>query len=223
MGLLTHNELATAEQRRLALLDMIAVDHGFLRVLWTARHRVSDEMSRSNQPWPFQIRRMGRDGLKTIINLRGKRPCGSYALEVEACQDAGIGLVDFGTRSRGAPERQFVLDADEMFRTIAYPALMHCKSGADRVGFMSVLYLVLRKNEPVERAMRHLSWRYGHIRQAKTGILDFFFEQYLDYAKQRPIDFRSWVREVYEPEAVKAAFMSQWWANLVVDKVLGRE
>ncbi len=223
MGLLTHNDLATPEQRRLALLDMIAVDHGFLRVLWTARHRVSDEMWRSNQPWPFQIRRAAAQGVRTVINLRGTRPCGSYALEVEACRRAGIALVDFGTRSRGAPERQFVLDADTMFKTIAYPAVMHCKSGADRAGFMSVLYLVLRKGEPVESAMRHLSLRYGHVRQAKTGILDFFFEQYLAYARSRPIDFLTWVKEVYDPEAVKAAFHAQWWANIVVDRVLGRE
>lgn len=223
MGLLTHNDLTVPNQRRLALVDMIAVDHGFLRLAWTARHRVSDEMWRSNQPWPFQIRRMAAQGVRTIINLRGARPCGSYALEAEACQRHGVALVDLGTRSRGVPEREFIYEADDIFRRIAYPALMHCKSGADRAGFMSALYLVLRKNEPVETALRHLSWRYGHIRQAKTGILDFFFERYLEDTKKRPMPFMTWVREVYDPEAVKAAFHAQWWANLVVDRVLGRE
>ena len=223
MGLLTHNDLTIPGHRRLALLDMIAVDHGFLRVFWTARHRVSDEMWRSNQPWPFQIRQAAESGIRTIINLRGSRACGSYALEAEACARYGVALVDLGTRSRGAPERSFVLEADDIFRRIAYPALMHCKSGADRAGFMSALYLVLRKNEPVERAMRHLSWRYGHVRQAKTGILDFFLEQYLDYTRARPMPFLTWVKEVYDPEQVARDFHAQWWANLVVDRMLGRE
>ena len=32
-----------------------------------------------------------------------------------------------------------------MFETIEYPAVMHCKSGADRAGIMAALYLILKK------------------------------------------------------------------------------
>jgi len=89
---------------------------------------------------------------------------------------------------------------------------------------MSVLYLVLKEGRDVEPAMRRqLSLRFGHFRQAKTGLLDFFFETYLAYAKVTPIDFYAWSQTVYDPKAVKAGFMTQWWANLIVDRLLGRE
>ena len=35
--------------------------------------------------------------------------------------------------------------------------------------------------------------------------------------------FLSWVNNVYDPAAVKADFMSSWWANVLVDKILRRE
>ena len=54
--------------------------------------------------------------------------------------------------------------------------LMHCKSGADRAGLMSVLYRFLHEGVPLKEAKKELSLKYGHIRQAHTGILDYFFE-----------------------------------------------
>lgn len=180
-------------------------------------------MWRSSQPLPFQIARLARQGIRTIINLRGSRVCGSYALEVEACQRHGVVLVDFPVNSRDAPQPKTIHAACAMFETLAYPALMHCKSGADRAGLMSVLYLMCSKGETASRALRHLSFRFGHVRQGKTGILDYFFETYLADTAARPMDFLTWVDEVYDPVDLKAQFMSQWWANVIVDRVLRRE
>ena len=42
------------------------------------------------------------------------------------------------------------------------------------------LYLILMEGRPVEEAMRQLTWRFGHIRAGKTGVLDAFFEAYLE-------------------------------------------
>ena len=38
--------------------------------------------------------------------------------------------------------------ARELFRTIEYPVLIHCKSGADRAGMMAVLYRHFHLGEP---------------------------------------------------------------------------
>jgi hypothetical protein len=35
--------------------------------------------------------------------------------------------------------------------------------------------------------------------------------------------FEQWVRERYDYATVRGAFMSQWWANILVDKILRRE
>jgi protein tyrosine phosphatase (PTP) superfamily phosphohydrolase (DUF442 family) len=205
-------------------LDMLFVDHGLFRLFYVNRHRIGDKAWRSAQPAPHQIRRFGKDGVRTIVNLRGSHPTSTYWLEQEACRRAGITLIDFQVRSRAAPTREEVLAARELFRRVEYPMLMHCKSGADRAGLMSVLYAHVVQGWSIERALReHLSLRYGHIRQADTGILDHFFEAYLQANAEEPIAFFDWVEHVYDPEAVHRTFHASSIANRIVDSVLRRE
>ena len=83
-----------------------------------------------------------RRGVRTIINLRGGREHGSWPLQKDACDRLGLDLVEFVVRSREAPDRDTILGAKDFFDGLEYPALVHCKSGADRAGFFAALYLV---------------------------------------------------------------------------------
>ena len=123
--------------------------------------------------------------------------------------------------SRRAKEQ--VLRAKEMFETIQYPALMHCKSGADRAGVMAVLYKHFQMGMPISEAVEQLSLKYLHVRQGKTGMIDFFFATYLEETKESGKPFLEWVIEDYDQARVKAAFMGEWWANMLVEKILRRE
>lgn len=204
-------------------LDMLFVDHGFIRAIYLNRHKLDEHAMRAAQPTPGQIKRLARRGIKTIVNLRGHRECGSYWLEQKACEDAGIAFVTYRVRSRAAPTREEIHGAIDLFREIEYPMLMHCKSGADRAGLMSVLYLYLHRGLPIEMAMRQLSLRFGHVKQAQTGVLDYFFEQYIAYNKKTPIDFLEWVDTVYDADQVKADFRSNSYADTLVNGILRRE
>lgn len=204
-------------------LDMLFLDHGFFRIFYINKHRISDNAWRSAQPAPHQIERMAGKGIRTIVNLRGDRLCGSYWLEQQACKKAGIELVNFRVRSRAAPSREEIRGAKELFNQIQYPMLMHCKSGADRAGLMSALYRHFKEGVPVEQAKDELALRFGHIRQADTGVLDYFFERYLAYNALKPIAFMDWVETVYDPDELKQSFRSKGWANRLVDSVLRRE
>jgi protein tyrosine phosphatase (PTP) superfamily phosphohydrolase (DUF442 family) len=204
-------------------LDMLFVDHGIFRMLYVNKHRLSPKAWRSAQPAPHQIRRFADAGIRTIVNLRGERDCGSYWLERRACERLGVKLVNFQIRSRAAPTRGELYGAKRLFDEIEYPMLMHCKSGADRAGLMSVLYRFVHEGEPLEQAKKELSLRYGHIRQAHTGILDYFFERYLADNALRPMPFFEWVDTVYDPDELKRSFQSKGWANRLVDSVLRRE
>ena len=204
-------------------LDMLLLDHLFVRLVFPNRHRLSKDTWRAAQPLPHQIRDLPRKGIRTVVNLRGETDSSTYAFEKAACAKAGLKLVDFRIRSRAAPTREAVLAARDLFETVEYPILMHCKSGADRVGLMSALYLHSRHGMPITEARRQLSLRYGHIRQADTGILDHFFDAYLDYAAKTPIAFYDWVATVYDPADVAKTLHSQRWANRIVDKVFRRE
>lgn len=204
-------------------LDMVFLDHGFFRLLYLNKHRLGDKAWRSAQPAPHHIRALARKGVRTIINLRGERLCGSYWLERDVCARHGIVLVNFQVRSRMPPTREQIEEARELFARVEYPMLMHCKSGADRVGLMSVLYRHLHEGVPLEVARRELALRYGHFRQADTGVLDRFFEQYLEYNRQSPMPFLAWVETVYDPVELKRSFRASGWARRLVDQVLRRE
>jgi protein tyrosine/serine phosphatase len=206
-----------------AYLDMLLVDHGLFRMLYVNAHRLSDKAWRSAQPAPHHIRRFARAGVRTVVNLRGPRDCGSYWLEQEACARHGLKLVNFQIRSRAAPTREELKAAKRLFEEVEYPILMHCKSGADRAGIMSVLYRFLHEGVPLAEAKRELSLRYGHFRQADTGILDYFFDKYLEDTRARPMPFFEWVETSYNPDELKRTFRAKGWANRIVDSVLRRE
>ena len=203
--------------------DMLVVDHGVFRLLYLNKHQLGRQAWRSAQPAPHQIARAARLGVRTVVNLRGARICGSYWLEQQACDRHGLKLVDFQVRSRAAPSKEELLGARDLFSRIEYPVLLHCKSGADRAGLMSTLYLIIHEGVPVDEARRQLALRFGHIRQSDTGILDYFFERYLTDAARQPMPFFDWVERVYDPDELKQSFAAKGWANLITNRVLRRE
>lgn len=217
-------DLALETGRKRARSEMIWGDHGFLRTNFSNLHQLSDEMWRANQPSPRQIEiHQSARGIRTIVNLRGVSTRGYYLLEKEACARLGIELVDYQVFSRDTPTREAVLGTRDLFANMAYPALMHCKSGADRAGLMSVLYLIARKKVPVTEAAEQLSLKYLHVKQGKTGMLDAFFEAAVEAGADRPDAFFKWIENDYDRIAVKAAFLKARGRKVELDRLLGRE
>ncbi len=210
-------------QRIWAWIDMVFVDHGIFRLIYLNKHRVSPQFWRAAQPTPGQLHQSAHDGVKTVVNLRGGREFGSWPLEREACERSDLQLVDFVIRSRGAPDRERIASAKTFFEGLAYPVLAHCKSGADRAGFMATLYLLVHEQRPLDEALKQLSWRYGHFKFAKTGILDAFFERYRVEGLEKGIDFQTWVETIYDPEALEHSFKTKPWADWFVEHILRRE
>jgi protein tyrosine/serine phosphatase len=198
------------------------VDHGIFRFKWRSLHKVSEKTYRSNQPFPWQILTdKNKRGIKTIINLRGVRNCSSFFLEKETCEKHNIKLINFPVTSRAAPKVETILAAKKLFNEIEYPVIMHCKSGADRAGLMSALYLILHKNISVNEAKKQLSFKYLHLKYAKTGILDAFFDNYLKENKKQ--DFLNWVKNDYDPEKLKLSFKVKKLSEILSTYVLRRE
>jgi len=179
-------------------------------------------MSRENQPSPKRIAQLAQDGIKTILNLRAESPKGFYLLEKEACEQHGITLVDFRVYSRDVHTPEKIRAAKELFPTLEYPVMMHCKSGADRTGFMGVLYRHFHMGDTIEQALVQLDFKYLHIKEGKTGMLDFFFQDYLKYVENNDMAFIDWVETVYDPAEVKSRFMAQWSGNPITE-LLRRE
>jgi protein tyrosine/serine phosphatase len=203
--------------------EMLLLDHLVFRLFFTNRHKVADGVWRAAQPLPHQIAAIARMGIRTVVNLRGASDLATYAYEREACRRAGVKLVDFSVKSRRAPSVAELRGARDLFGSVEYPILMHCKSGADRAGLMSVLYRHVHEGVPMDVAIRHLSLRYGHVAQANTGIIDYFFARYIADNARQPIAFFHWVETVYDRDELQRSFKSSGWANRVVDGLLRRE
>lgn len=209
--------------RLAAWLEAMFVDHGILRPLWNNPEAVTPSVWRGNQPNRWQIHRLARRGIRTIISLRGLNSSGASLFEIEACRKAGITLIPFKMSSRGAPKASTVLDFAELMKQVEKPVLLHCKSGADRSGFAMALYLLVSGEGSIEQARAQLSWRYLHFKGAKTGRLDAFLEAYQQAHQRSGIEFLHWVQDDYDPEAINRSFQPKGWSSWLVDKVLRRE
>jgi len=218
--------LSTASGRRRAWLDSLFLDHALLRLGWRNWGVVeSGRLYRSNHPTPWQLEQaVRRHGIRTVINLRGQREgCGSDALGRQAAAALGLEHIDAPLESRGAPHKDRVLRLAGIYARMEEPALIHCKSGADRTGLAAGIWLLVQ-GRGVEAALEQLSLRYGHVAAARTGILDAFFRAYAAFIRTRGHKpFLDWVREDYSEEALRAAFRSTPWADRLVDRVLRRE
>lgn len=210
--------------RARAWANMLFVDHGAVRLIHDNRFVVgAGRLWRSGQPSPWAIGRFAAAGGRTVVNLRGGREHGSWPLEREACERHGLVLLDFVLRSREAPDRETVMRVGEFLSGLAYPVLVHCKSGADRAGLFAALFLLEQEGASVADAKRQLSWRFGHFRHAKTGILDAFLDAYEREGEAHGLTLGRWAEGVYDPARLTAGFRPRLWSSLLADRLVRRE
>ncbi len=218
-------KLQTKWGRFKAHIEAWLVDHEILRFFYRNFHRLSENAFRSNHPSPAFIKKLKqKHGINTIISLRRADKTGQYQLEKEACEKHGITLINHPMSSRSFPDVDRILQAKDILENAKYPILIHCKSGADRAGMMSVFYKHFILKQPISEALSELSMKYGHFRWADTGKLDVFFDTFLAYEKENPdTTFIEWVENHYDKPKLNQAFHAAGWANIVVNRILKRE
>ncbi len=218
-------DLTTPMGRFKTYLNLLWQDHAYLRLAFQNAHWVSPDLIRTNQPWPFQLKWWAQSGVKTVINLRGGGyPTSFYLLEKEACAKYGLTLVDFAVASREAPSAAQVAGLIALFDRIEYPAIMHCKSGADRAGIASVLYAHHRLGQPLRQALSQLSLRTLHVKQGAVGVLGYTFQRYFTEGEPKGLSFLEWTQTPeYNPKQIRADFKVDWWGSLVTERLLRRE
>lgn len=216
--------LKSRRARLRAWWDLLIVDHGFLRLFYLNFARVTPDLYRSAQPRPADLVRMKRDfAIASVLCIRGSVAMTGLELEREACDGLGLVLEERSVRGREAPSRDAVRDLLGLFAKLPRPILVHCKSGADRSGFVAALFLLATEGRTIETALGQLSWRFGHLRSSRAGILDAFFAAYAEEGAAKGLSFDRWLDEVYDPRRLSAGFRSKTWSNVIVDFVLRRE
>jgi protein tyrosine phosphatase (PTP) superfamily phosphohydrolase (DUF442 family) len=159
---------------------------------------------RSAQPTTQLAQWVNAFQLKSILNLRGGSPEDWwYEAEVRASRENGLSFYDLPLSATRRPGRIELLRLIDILKQCPYPLLIHCKSGADRTGLASALYLMLERGDEPERAERAFSIEFGHIPLGGTEHLHEPLDEYARWLKSHglphtPERFRDWVKNDYQ-------------------------
>ncbi|SIO62673.1 Tyrosine phosphatase family protein [Singulisphaera sp. GP187] len=141
--------------------------------------------------------------LGSILNLRGGGSSDPfYTDEVGLVSAEGVDFYDYPMSATQRPKRRDLLTLIDLFQRCRYPLLIHCKSGSDRTGLASGLYLMVRSGTPPEKALEAFSLFYGHVPLLGPENLHEPFLEYADWLKRKwlvhsPERFRAWVETEY--------------------------
>lgn len=195
-------KIKTPKQRRQAWVHFQLFDHAFLRTVWWNLEEIAPGIWRSNQPSPSRVARYAKMGIRSIINLRGEVRHSPYLFEKEACEKHGITLLDIELSARKLVPREQLQALIDLMRQAERPMLMHCKSGSDRAGFASVLYLSVIEGLPIAEARKQLHWKYLHLSSTDTGILDHVLDVYERDSAKTGETLEQWIATSYDHETL---------------------
>lgn len=202
-------DISTPGQRFMAHVHFQVFDVAYVRMFWTNFHKVADGVFRSNQPTARRLARYKHSGIKNILNLRGEEQSSHFLFEQEACAALGLGLYSIKFGARRAPARQALLDLFVLFDTVQKPFLVHCKSGADRAGFVSAVYLLDQTGASLEDAMDQMGIRFAHLDFTNTGVLDYVLNVFGARQKFGTVSLREWVRDEYDRDVIYSGFFDR--------------
>lgn len=199
-------DISTPSARRWSMLHYHLFDHAFLRVLWTNFYQIAPGVYRSNQPDHRRLARYKAMGIKTIVNLRGEDRFAHYLLEQESCAALGLTLVDAKLWAREAAPRNKIVGVIDALRAAEKPLVFHCKSGADRAGFVAALYLLVFEGADIAEAKKQLGLKYIHLDFTKTGVQDYVLRVYEARLTLGEIGFEDWIRTEYRAKVIQPAW-----------------
>ncbi len=183
-------------------LFLTLYDHGWLRRAWRNEGRIAEGLYRANQPDATRLAEWKARGIVDVLSLRPARGI-VQAFETEACDALGLRLLNAPLPTRVPPQARSLLRLIDQFDALRRPALIHCKSGADRTGLAAAIWAIHVEGKSVQEARRALSLRHLHLKWSKTGVLDRVLDLYEDRIEaQGPIAIRDWIATEYDSAAL---------------------
>jgi len=151
---------------------VVAHEWGNFRVVSPGRCYRSAHLDRDEL-----VRSVRKYGIRTVINLRGPNPEEEWYLEeTEICRELGVVYYDIPLRSTVEPTDGQIAYLINLFEHSEEPVLLHCRSGIDRAGLASAIWLMVMEGAEKAVARKQLSWRYGYLpilgKSAMQGFID---------------------------------------------------
>jgi protein tyrosine phosphatase (PTP) superfamily phosphohydrolase (DUF442 family) len=202
-------DISTPSARRWSMLHYNIFDHAFLRAVWPNFWPVAPGVWRSNQPTHRRFEKYAAMGIKTVINLRGEDKRAQYLFERESCEALGLTLIDAKLWAREAAPRRRIVAVIDALRSAEKPLMFHCKSGADRAGMVSAMYLLIFENAPLALAKKQLGIKYAHLTFTKTGVQGYVLDIWGARQSLGEIGFEDWIRSEYVARPIQEGFDSR--------------
>ena len=102
--------------------------------------------------------------IKSVLNLRGEHTGDSwYDTEVAEAKTNGVEHINFRMSATTELTDAEAFQLIQIMRDAPKPMLIHCRSGADRTGLASALYIAAVSKGGEEAAERQLWITYGHL------------------------------------------------------------
>jgi len=103
-------------------------------------------------------------GIKTVINLRGSQP-GEWWFDDEksALERLHVRMENIGFSTEQMQTKEDWVSFIQLLRTAERPILVHCRSGADRTGEASAVYMMDYMGTDRTTALEQLSLKYLHV------------------------------------------------------------
>ncbi|MET0172805.1 MAG: tyrosine-protein phosphatase [Agrobacterium vaccinii] len=138
---------------------------GVLQLSGNSHEVIAGQLYRSSQLSDTQLADYVKaNGIKAIINLRGANDGSSwYREEVAVAEQLGVQHVDFGMSAYKELGLGRVAQLIQIMRDAPKPILIHCKSGSDRTGLASAIYVNRVAGMDEDTAEHQLSIRFGHL------------------------------------------------------------
>jgi protein tyrosine/serine phosphatase len=105
-----------------------------------------------------------KHGIRTVINLRGSQP-GEWWFDDEKKEldRLNVRMVNLGFSTEQLQTKEDWQQYIDILKTAERPILVHCRSGADRTGEASAVYVKDYMGASREQALMHVSLKYLHV------------------------------------------------------------
>jgi len=145
-------------------------DHGWIRAIYDNYFMVDEKLHRSSHPSYSTLKKAASLGVTQVISLRHPGKISYQLLEEIWTDRLGLKFISYSMSASDISDPSTYLNILGQINNNKGKTLIHCKSGADRSGLVSALYLLNQSVPQIQKSLQMLNWKFGHFGLGKKAI-----------------------------------------------------
>ena len=145
-------------------------DHGWIRAIYDNYSVVDEKLHRSSHPSYSTLKKAASLGITQVISLRHPGKISYQLLEEIWTDRLGLKFISYSMSASDISDPSTYLNILDQINNNRGKTLIHCKSGADRSGLVSALYLLNQSVPQIQKSLQMLNWKFGHFGLGKKAI-----------------------------------------------------